>query len=454
MTPRWTCLVVVVVTALGSLAAAGQASGDWVSDIEVVGLNPFEVSFRFANQEERSLRNVTGTATLMDERGQPIERISVARFSAGPQASLTVHLGSRWEFQQLGVHLLEVALDVGGASLVSGFLRFEILPVRLPRVPEPEHAAPYVVYQEPVSWGLTRIQAPKAWEVSHGREDLVVAVIDSGIDWSVPQLAESLWVNAGEIAGNGIDDDRNGYVDDIHGWDFRDGDNDSSAGSTLHAHGTIVASIIAARPGELPIVGVAPGVQLMDVRFLDSSNSFRASDWGAFVEAIDYAVDNGASIINMSIYANGTPPRDFEQALQRAVARGVIIVGIAGNLGGDTVMFPGRYDSVLAVSATTEDDLLAGFSNQGSEVSLCAPGQSITSLSKGGRATTQSGTSFAAPHVTGVLALVLSVAPGLSAPEAVGIVERAAEDLGVGGKDAMYGYGLVDARAAVLAARR
>jgi len=161
----------------------------------------------------------------------------------------------------------------------------------------------------------------------------VVAVIDSGIDTSIPQLRESLWINEDEIPDNGIDDDRNGYVDDIHGWDFRDNDNSSLMGSSLHWHGTFSAGIIAARPGETPIVGIAPGVKIMDVRFLNSRNQFLSSDWQTFAEAIDYAVNNGARIINMSVYANGRPPDYFEAALQRAAARGVLVVGITGNTG-------------------------------------------------------------------------------------------------------------------------
>ena len=100
-----------------------------------------------------------------------------------------------------------------------------------------------------LAWGIERIAAPKAWEKTSGSEEIVVAVIDSGIDTSVPQLAGKLWTNPGEIAGNGIDDDKNGYVDDIHGWDFRDDDNGSLSGSKIHWHGTFVSGIIAAQPG-------------------------------------------------------------------------------------------------------------------------------------------------------------------------------------------------------------
>jgi len=435
----------------------GQTSvGGSIIEIEVVELVPFEVSFRFTNEDVVPLSRVSGTVALLDRFGQTIERMPVEPFSVPAGGFEDVRISSRWDFQRTGIYLLEVALDVGAGSLVSNSLGFRILPIELPLAPPIEAAGEglYTVYQRPVNWGLVRVLAPEAWEITHGDEDVVVAVIDSGIDRSVEQIAGSLWINEGEIPENRIDDDGNGYVDDVHGWDFRDGDADSLSGSSIHPHGTIVASIIAAQPGELPIVGIAPGIRVMDVRFLDSSNSFRASDWKTFIKAIEYAVDNGADIINLSIFANGRPPRDFEKALASATARGVIVVGITGNLGETEVMYPGKLASVVAVSATTRSDLLAGFSNQGPEVALCAPGEAITALTKGGRAATQSGTSFAAPHVVGILALILSIAPQLSPAEAVAILQATAVDLGPRGDDEMYGSGLVNALEALREAQR
>ena len=441
-----------------SLALSAGARGDVlgsIGDIEITGLMPFQISFTFTN-EGGSPFKVFGQATLMDRFGKPIEGMVIEPFSAPADGRVELEAKSRWDFQRTGIYLLEVALDLGEGRLVSNSLAFRILPVRLPLEPpkEEEGEGLYTVYQQPVDWGLGRIHAQRAWEISHGNGDVVVAVIDSGIDTRIPQLAESMWMNEDEIPDNGIDDDHNGYIDDIHGWDFRDDDNSSLSGTPIHGHGTAVASIIAARPGEFPIVGVAPGVKLMDVRFLDSANKFRSSDWRAFVEAIDYAVANGADIINLSIYANGRPPSYFEDALRRAVSAGVIIVGITGNEGKAEVMYPGRYTSVYAVSATTKDDLLAGFSNRGPEVSFCAPGDKITSFTKGGRAITQSGTSFAAPHVSGVLALILSASPGISPAEAIDLLRETADDLGARGHDDRYGDGLVDAWEALRSLRQ
>ncbi|HDL86167.1 MAG TPA: hypothetical protein ENH11_07585 [Candidatus Acetothermia bacterium] len=300
-----------------------------------------------------------------------------------------------------------------------------------------------------LSWGIERIQAPQAWTRTTGSKNVVVAVIDSGIDTTVPQLQGKIWTNPGEIPGNGIDDDHNGYIDDVHGWDFRDNDNSSLVGTKIHWHGTFVAGIIAAQPGKDKAAGVAPGVRIMDLRLLDSKNLFYASDWKKFARAIDYAVDNGADIINMSIYSNGKPPLILEQALRRAAQHGVIVVGIAGNDGKSRVSYPGRYPTVLAVSATDRNDHLASFSNYGPDVAIAAPGEKVTSIFPGGYAGTSSGTSFAAPHVAGTLALILSSHPGISSSQAVALLKKTSIDLGSRGTDRQFGAGLVDAANAV-----
>ena len=448
---RWwiACLVLLLALAC-SLRGLGQApSSQWISAIEIPSLRPFTVSFRLSNEGGAPLSDVSGTVTLSDQYGQVIEVYQIESIDVLPGGSRAIEARSRWDFQQPGMFLAEISLDLGAEGLISNLLGFRILPIPLPlevpTVRPGEHL--YTVFQEPVNWGLVRVSAPEAWNISHGRESVVVAVIDSGIDHSdaVPQLAGSMWVNPDEIAGNGIDDDRNGYVDDVHGWDFRDGDNSSLVGTTLHWHGTFVAGIIAARPGNVPIAGVAPGIRLMDVRFLDSNNQFMTSDWRTFAEAIDYAVDNGAQIINLSVYANSRPPSYFEEALRRAAGHGVVVVGISGNTGQVGVQYPGKYDSVCAVAATTENDLLAGFSTRGSEVALCAPGDNVTSFVPGGGTSTRSGTSFAAPHVSGVLALILSARSELSPAQALDVLVRSVIDLGPRGFDEEFGSGFVNA---------
>lgn len=299
-----------------------------------------------------------------------------------------------------------------------------------------------------VRWGLRKIQAPQAWELTRGSDRIVVAVIDSGIDRSHSELRGNLWVNEGEVAGNGLDDDGNGYVDDLHGWDFRDGDADSLRGSPIHPHGTFVAGLIAALADSTGIGGVAPQVRVMDLRFLDSSNRFYDDDWDEFVAAVNYAADNGADIINLSIFARYRPPREFHQALKRALDHGVTIVGVAGNAAAQ-VQYPGKYEEVIAVSAIDENESLAYFSNMGPEVELAAPGTNVRSLNLGGGYTVGSGTSFAGAHVAGAVALLLSVQSDLTPAGARQVLRETARDLGPDGKDDEFGYGLIDAAAVV-----
>jgi subtilisin family serine protease len=453
---RELCVIPALLLAVAILGVGQAPSSDWISQIDILALTPFQVSFRLTNYGTTILETANGQAVLSNQFGQTVDVLTIEVLSLPPSSSRSVLTTSRWDFQQTGVYLMEITLELSSGALISNSLAFRILPVQLPLAPQSSAFGEGLrtLYQQPVNWGIRHISAPDAWTITHGRSDVVVAVIDTGIDTSIPQLEASMWVNTGEIPRNGIDDDANGYVDDIHGWDFRDGDNDSLVGTALHWHGTFVAGIIAAQPGEIPLVGVAPGVRVMDVRFLDSNNRFSSRDWNMFADAIDYAVDNGADIINMSVYANGTPPATLRSAIQRAVSAGVIIIGISGNVEGSgeaamEVLYPGKYPEVYAVSATTQSDQLADFSRRGPEVALCAPGEGITSFLPGGQTATHSGTSFAAPHVSGTLALVLSAFPSLSAQQAVTLLMGSLIDLGARGPDSLFGQGLIDAFDAV-----
>lgn len=434
------------------VCAAQTPSSDWISALDVVGLVPFEVTFRLTNTGSSSLDIVRCRTVLSTELGQPVEVLSIDGFSVAGGEVRSVSVTSRWDFQKTGVYLLDVILETEEGIVISQALPFRILPVPLPLAPSiAAHGEGLrTLYQQPINWGLLHIGAPDAWTITHGRREIIVAVIDSGIDHSIPQLAASMWVNPGEIAGNGIDDDKNGYVDDVHGWDFRDNNPCSLVGSRLHWHGTFVAGIIAAQPGDVPMVGVAPGVRIMDVRFLDSRNQFSSRDWDTFARAVDYAVDNGAHIINLSIYSNVRPPDSLEKTLRRAVQAGVIIVGIAGNTGQVGVLYPGKYSEVLAIAAVDAESLRAGFSSWGPEVSFVAPGADIVSFLPGGQTGTRSGTSFAAPHVTGTLALILSAYPHLSAAAAVELLAASASPLGGAGDASPWsGHGLINAHKAL-----
>ena len=224
------------------------------------------------------------------------------------------------------------------------------------------------------------IDAPEAWSISTGSSSVVIAVIDTGVDTSHPDLLPNLWTNPSESTGmSGIDDDGNGYVDDIHGWDFVDEDGDPS---DYNGHGTHVAGTIAAKGDNgTGITGVMWSAQIMPLRFLGASG---AGDTAAAVEAVYYAVDNGAKVINAS-WGGGGYSRALYDALAYALGKDVLFVAAGGNEGNDNDLFPFYpcgYDlpNVICVAATDDRDELAWFSNYGArKVHLGAPGVSILS---------------------------------------------------------------------------
>lgn len=265
-------------------------------------------------------------------------------------------------------------------------------------------------------WGLENssdrdIDAAQAWNFGT-TSSVVVAVIDTGIDYNHPDLAANIWMNTDEVAGNGIDDDNNGYIDDIRGWNFI---NETNNPMDDNGHGTHVAGTIGAVGNNgIGVVGVAWNVQLMALKFLSASGSGNLSD---AVEAIDYARANGAKIINASFGGGG-----FSSAMQTAIQRfqnaGGIFVAAAGNSAQNNALvasFPANYPGVISVAASTSTDTLASFSNFGTNVQIAAPGQGILSTLPGNRYGNLSGTSMAAPHVAGALALLWGQSPTLSA---------------------------------------
>jgi subtilisin family serine protease len=274
------------------------------------------------------------------------------------------------------------------------------------------------------------IRLQEAWQTETGNPAVIVAVIDGGIDINHSDLAPNMWRNTGEIPGNGIDDDSNGYIDDIHGYNFGDGNSNIPA----DFHGTHVGGTVAAVTNNGDgVAGVAGGSGAGDGARLMSLSAFGEFGVGGFEQAFVYAADNGAVIAQNSwgyIY-----PDVYEQSVLDAIdyfiaeagydhhgnprgpMQGGIVIFAAGNSGSDAKWYPGYYEPVFAVAATDRWDNAADFSNRGSWVELSAPGVDVYSTFPDNSYGSISGTSMACPHVSGVAALVVSRFAGSISPE-------------------------------------
>ncbi|MCS6885534.1 MAG: S8 family peptidase [Acidobacteriota bacterium] len=268
------------------------------------------------------------------------------------------------------------------------------------------------------------INALAAWEISTGSEEIVVGVIDTGIDYTHPDLRENMWVNKDEIPHNGIDDDGNGVIDDIHGYNAID---DSGDPMDDNDHGTHCAGTIGAVANNHEgVVGVAWKVKLMALKFLSSDGSGKLND---AIEAIDYAIEMKERGVNVRILSNSWGGSEYSRALHDAIIEankaGILFVAAAGNARFDTDQhphYPSSYDAenVLSVAALNNKDELATFSNYGAKsVDVAAPGVDIYSTVSGGGYEYFSGTSMATPHVSGTAALMLARHPSVSPKEAI-----------------------------------
>jgi type VII secretion-associated serine protease mycosin len=286
-------------------------------------------------------------------------------------------------------------------------------------------------------WNLTKIQTPSAWDITTGDSQIVVAVIDTGLDLSHPDRPQNITPGPDYIADH--------------------------LGNTLvsadpHGHGTHVAGILAARTNNgTGVAGVAPGVTIMPIRVLDASGSGTTYDTA---RAISYAADHGARIINLSL-AGFSASTSEKAAVDYAYSKGVLIIAAAGNCyaGGsgcngqvNPILYPAAFEHVLAVGATTKYDEHAAYSEAGCYVDLAAPGGSggdILSTWPSSKPPYDyawlAGTSMASPHVAGVAALVWSLNPQFTSQQVEDILRSSAEDLGATGRDDFFGYGRVNA---------
>ncbi len=267
------------------------------------------------------------------------------------------------------------------------------------------------------------IKASEAWAIGTGSRDVLVAVIDTGMDYFHEDLRANVWTNAREIPGNGIDDDGNGYIDDVHGYDFVSGDSDPFDD---HFHGTHVAGTIGGvGDNGLGVVGVCWQARMMAVKAFDNQGNGSVAGAAA---AIHYAVVNGARIINAS-WGLEDRSRALADAVAEAQAAGVLFIAAAGNSHTATPFYPAGYESVVAVASTNNKDELSLFSNFGAHVDLSAPGEQILSTVPDSRYDSVSGTSMAAPHVAGAAALILSRHPEFTAAQVAAILKNTADPI-------------------------
>jgi subtilisin family serine protease len=323
-------------------------------------------------------------------------------------------------------------------------------------------------------WGLQRIgfdaTPQSAWRlVKAAAKPVVIAVIDTGLDWDHKNIDwESIWKNPKEIEGNGVDDDKNRYVDDVVGWDFLDHDNRPW---DYDGHGTFIAGILAGSWKDPDgMAGINPFARLMILKAVNNFGHTRAS---YVAEAIAYAADNGARVINISVGDQGTTAVE-QAAVDYAYAKGAVIVVAAGNEGAQVKDYGiAGSDKVLTVAATGVNDERLVYSNWG-KVSVAAPGQDILSLrarrsdlildiadakypagaayvGTDKRYYRAGGTSFAAPMVSGLASLMIANDPSLTNRQVMNIIKSTARDVGIPGVDQYTGYGIIDARAALKA---
>ena len=314
----------------------------------------------------------------------------------------------------------------------------------------------------PDLWGIKQIDCEQAWDLAQGL-GVTVAVIDTGVDWTHPDLAANIWTNTDEIPGNGVDDDGNGYRDDVHGWNFC---NSTNSPMDDHGHGTHCSGTIAAvGNNSTGVIGVAPRAKIMALKFLGSNGS-GSSENGAL--AMRYAANNSAKVLSNSWGADGaTSDPVVEAAIDYARSMGCVVVVSAGNSNHDVVSAsPAYYAPAVTVAALDYQDRKAYFSNYGAGVDVSAPGVDVLSLRASGtdmygdggthvvgstyyRA---SGTSMACPHVAGAVAEIMSYHPSWTNTQVEEYLTKTCDCIDDVNRDyvGLLGYGRINVSSALL----
>jgi len=267
-------------------------------------------------------------------------------------------------------------------------------------------------------WNLAAISAANAWDITKGDKKVIIAVVDTGVDWDHPDLKAHIWNNPKEIPDNGIDDDKNGYVDDVNGWDFGglEGNPDNNPMEDRPDHGTHVAGIAGAvSDNGIGVASIGYSVTIMPVK--TTIDGYRSPSGGPYIvygfEGIIYAANNGASIINCS-WGGDEYSESGREAIEYATSKGALVIAAAGNNSSRQKYYPACYNDVFPVASTDKGDTKSDFSNYGELIGVSAPGKSIKSTWQDNTYEVFSGTSMAAPLVAGLAGLVKSLHPDFS----------------------------------------
>jgi len=311
-------------------------------------------------------------------------------------------------------------------------------------------------------WYFKKIRAFESWANFSQIEKIILAVIDTGIDYQHPDLQGSLWINSAEDLNNNsildstdidhLDNDGNGYIDDVIGWDFTDAPRFPDGGDFLDpdndpmdefqsGHGTQIAGIISAHANnDRGIAGIVPQLEVMNLRAGTASGYLEEDD---VAQAVVYAIENGARVINMS-FGDVVVSLFLKDVISYAWNNGIVIVCSSGNSGTNEMHFPSGFAETISVGATDSLDNVTGFSTWGQTLDLVAPGENIISCTIGGGYNYSNGTSFSAPMVSAAAGFVLSCHPEMNNEQVRNILKSTAKDVGTNGWDPYFGSGRLD----------